>query len=102
MTDADRRRTSLFARRSWGETSRIAAILRKETVGGALLLGGALIALIWSNSPWSGGYQALRESTVGPAALHLDLQPGHLGRRRPAGDLLLRRRSGAQTRVRRR
>ncbi|MFI1194471.1 Na+/H+ antiporter NhaA [Micromonospora sp. NPDC020750] len=73
MTDAPRRRTSLFARRSWGETSRISAILRKETVGGALLLAGALLALIWSNSPWSNGYQALRDLRFGPAALHLDL-----------------------------
>ncbi|MFF5174459.1 Na+/H+ antiporter NhaA [Micromonospora sp. NPDC000089] len=73
MTDADRRRTSLFARRSWGETSRISAILRKETVGGALLLAGALLALIWSNSPWSGGYQSVRDLRVGPSALHLDL-----------------------------
>ncbi|MEV4727328.1 Na+/H+ antiporter NhaA, partial [Micromonospora humida] len=63
----------MFARRSWGETSRISTILRKETVGGALLLVAALMALIWSNSPWSGEYQALRDLTVGPAALHLDL-----------------------------
>ncbi len=73
MTDATRRRPSLFARRSWGETSRISAILRKETVGGALLLLGALLALVWSNSPWSDGYRAMRDVTVGPAALHLDL-----------------------------
>ncbi|MGX4654256.1 Na+/H+ antiporter NhaA [Micromonospora sp. SCSIO 07396] len=73
MTNATRRRSSLFARRSWGETSRISAILRRETVGGALLLGGALVALVWSNSPWSGSYQALRDVTLGPAALHLDL-----------------------------
>ncbi|WP_320064363.1 Na+/H+ antiporter NhaA [Micromonospora sp. RTGN7] len=73
MTDAPPRRTSLFARRSWGETSRISAILRKETVGGALLLAGALLALIWSNSPWSDGYQALRDLRIGPAAVHLDL-----------------------------
>ncbi|MFF3857031.1 Na+/H+ antiporter NhaA [Micromonospora sp. NPDC002575] len=73
MTDAPRRRPSLFARRSWGETSRIFGILRRETVGGALLLVGALLALIWSNSPWADGYQALRELRVGPAALHLDL-----------------------------
>ncbi|MFC8619670.1 Na+/H+ antiporter NhaA [Micromonospora purpureochromogenes] len=73
MTDAARRRTSLFARRSWGETRRISAILRKETVGGALLLVGALLALLWSNSPWADGYRALRDLTVGPASLHLDL-----------------------------
>ncbi|GAA4573175.1 Na+/H+ antiporter NhaA [Micromonospora coerulea] len=73
VTDATRRRASLFGRRSWGETRRIFAILRKETVGGALLLAGALLALIWSNSPWSDGYQALRDLPVGPASLHLDL-----------------------------
>ncbi|RKN39609.1 Na+/H+ antiporter NhaA [Micromonospora endolithica] len=76
MTDATRRRPSLFARRSWPETSRISGILRKETVGGALLLVGALLALIWSNSPWSDGYQAVRDFRVGPAALHLDLTLG--------------------------
>ncbi|MGS2616273.1 Na+/H+ antiporter NhaA [Micromonospora sp. LZ34] len=73
MTDATRRRSSLFARRSWTETSRIAEILRRETVGGALLLVGALLALIWSNSPWTDHYEAVRDFRVGPAALHLDL-----------------------------
>ncbi|MEV4545677.1 Na+/H+ antiporter NhaA [Micromonospora echinaurantiaca] len=76
MTDATRRRTSLFARRSWAETSRISEILRRETVGGALLLVGALLALIWSNSPWTEQYQALRDLRLGPAALHLDLSLG--------------------------
>ncbi|MCZ7436694.1 Na+/H+ antiporter NhaA [Micromonospora sp. WMMC241] len=73
MSDADRRSTSLFARRSWSETSRISAILRKETVGGALLLVGAVLALLWSNSPWAESYHSLRDLRVGPAALHLDL-----------------------------
>ncbi|TDC76751.1 sodium:proton antiporter, partial [Micromonospora sp. KC606] len=73
MTDATRRRPRLFARRSWGETRRISAILRRETVGGALLLVGALLALIWSNSPWSEGYESLRSVRLGPASLHLDL-----------------------------
>ncbi|MFG2099783.1 Na+/H+ antiporter NhaA [Micromonospora echinaurantiaca] len=76
MTDATRRRTSLFARRSWAETSRISEILRRETVGGALLLVGALLALIWSNSPWTEQYQALRDLRLGPAVLHLDLSLG--------------------------
>ncbi|MFI6133775.1 Na+/H+ antiporter NhaA [Micromonospora sp. NPDC051141] len=73
MSDADRRSTSLFARRSWSETSRISTILRKETVGGALLLVGAVLALLWSNSPWAESYHSLRDLRVGPAALHLDL-----------------------------
>ncbi|MFG3436061.1 Na+/H+ antiporter NhaA [Nonomuraea sp. NPDC047897] len=66
-------RRTLFDRGSWAEAGRIADILRKETIGGALLLVGAAAALIWANSPWSAGYEALRGVTVGPAALHLNL-----------------------------
>ncbi len=68
-----RRQFVLFGRGSWGETRRIADILRQETVGGALLLAGALAAMIWANSPWAASYDAVREFTIGPAALHLDL-----------------------------
>jgi len=41
----------VLTRGSFAETARIAGILRKETVGGALLLAGTLVALIWINSP---------------------------------------------------
>ncbi|MFI7586289.1 Na+/H+ antiporter NhaA [Spongisporangium articulatum] len=51
----------------------VAEILRTETTGGFLLLIGALVGLGWANSPWSDGYHALLEQTVGPARLHLDL-----------------------------
>ncbi|MDQ1630536.1 MAG: Na+:H+ antiporter, NhaA family [Frankiaceae bacterium] len=64
---------SLFRRGSWTEDNRVAAVLRKETIGGLLLLVGSLVALVWSNSPWSAAYQDLRDTTVGPGALHLDL-----------------------------
>lgn len=47
--------------------------LRRETVGGALLLGAAVIALVWANSPWSASYHALGAVEVGPAALDLHL-----------------------------
>jgi len=67
------RKFVLFGRGSWGEARRISDILRQETVGGALLLAGALAAMIWANSPWAASYDAVREFTVGPAALHLDL-----------------------------
>jgi len=63
----------LFGRGSWPEARRIADILRKETIGGALLMAGALVALVWANSAWSGGYAAMREVTFGPSVLHLDL-----------------------------
>ena len=64
---------ALFRRGSWTETARIAEVLRKETVGGVLLMVGALIALVWANTPWSGTYESLRDTTVGPESLHLHL-----------------------------
>jgi NhaA family Na+:H+ antiporter len=66
----------LLGRGSWPETQRIAGVLRRETVGGALLLVAAAIALVWANSPWSAAYETLRDTRVGPAALHLDLTLG--------------------------
>ena len=76
MTIAPRPPTRLFPRGSWPEASRIAALLRRETVGGALLLAAAVVALVWANSPWADGYIGLRNFTVGPSALHLDLTLG--------------------------
>jgi Na+:H+ antiporter, NhaA family len=66
----------LFSRGSWPETSRVAAVLRRETVGGVLLLVGTVIALVWANSSWSDAYAALRDTRVGPSSLHLDLTLG--------------------------
>ncbi len=66
-------KTKLFSRSSWGEWKRVADILRQETVGGILLLIGAVVALVWANSPWSDTYTAVSEFTIGPHALHLDL-----------------------------
>lgn len=77
MPDNNSRSTprELFARGSWTEASRVSTILRKETVGGALLLLGTVVALAWANSPWSASYDALGEFTVGTDSLglHLDL-----------------------------
>jgi Na+:H+ antiporter, NhaA family len=69
-------RTRLFRRGSWAEDSRIAHLLRQETVGGALLLAGTLVALVWANSPWGASYEALRDLEVGPSALNLHLSLG--------------------------
>src|SRR4051794_41563804 len=66
----------MFSRGSWAETRRIAGILRKETVGGALLLAAAAVALVWANSPWGDAYAALRDTRVGPTSLHLHLSLG--------------------------
>jgi NhaA family Na+:H+ antiporter len=66
----------LFSRGTWTETRRIADVLRKETVGGALLLAATVLALTWANSPWTGAYTDLRDTVVGPHRLHLDLSLG--------------------------
>ncbi|WP_206063133.1 Na+/H+ antiporter NhaA [Nocardioides sp. HDW12B] len=69
-------RRTFLGRGSWAETARIAEVLRQETVGGALLLLGTVVALVWINSPAGDSYVALRDLTVGPSALHLDLTLG--------------------------
>ncbi|SDR73293.1 sodium/proton antiporter, NhaA family [Friedmanniella luteola] len=76
MSHPDARPRPLFGRGSWTEVSRVTALLRRETVGGALLLAATVLALAWANSPWSAGYAALRDLRAGPAALHLDLTLG--------------------------
>jgi NhaA family Na+:H+ antiporter len=70
--------TRLFTRGSWSETRRVISILHKETVGGALLLAAATIALIWANSPWSSAYHALGDLRIGSDdyGLHLNLSLG--------------------------
>ena len=77
MAPPPARLTRLFGRGSWAEARRIADVLRTETVGGLLLLGAAVIALVWANSPWAGLYRSLSELRAGPAAWHLDLTLAH-------------------------
>jgi NhaA family Na+:H+ antiporter len=62
--------------RSRSDTARLAQVLRKETVGGGLLLLATVLALVWANSPWSDSYQAIRDAQFGPAALDLHLSLG--------------------------
>nr|MCW2728873.1 nhaA [Aeromicrobium sp.] len=64
----------LLGRGSWPEASRIAAILRSETIGGVLLIVAALAALVAANL--GDGYAELRDTVVGPSSLHLDLSLG--------------------------
>lgn len=67
----------LFPRPSLAERSALVRILSRETLGGALMLGAAVLALIWANSPWSGTYDAMRDLRFGPAALGLNLDLKH-------------------------
>ncbi len=66
----------LFGRSSRPEARRIAEILRNETVGGVLLLVGAMAAMVWANSAWSESYFDLRDWQIGPDGLHLRLSLG--------------------------
>lgn len=76
MTPAPARSPHVFGRGSWPEARRIADVLRKETIGGVLLLAGAVAALVWANSPWADSYESVRSFTFGPQVLHLNLSVG--------------------------
>ena len=43
----------------------LADFLAKETASAVVLLGAAMIALIWANSPWDGAYRSLWTSQLG-------------------------------------
>ncbi len=66
----------LFERAGAAELARVNELLRRETVGGALLVVAAAIALVWANSSWSDAYESVRDAQVGPSALHLHLSLG--------------------------
>ncbi|MFP5283023.1 MAG: Na+/H+ antiporter NhaA, partial [Actinomycetes bacterium] len=59
----------LFSPATDRETRTIADILRQETVGGALMLAAAVVALLWANLG-SSSYEAVRHVELGP----LDVQ----------------------------
>ena len=67
---------TVLGRGSYSEVLRIGEILRKETVGGMLLVAAAVIAIIWANSPISESYFALRDYKVGYEPWHLELSLG--------------------------
>lgn len=70
-------RRSLFPNRgSYTEAVRIGALLRKETVGGVLLVVFAVVGIVWANSPWAEGYFALRDFEIGYEPWHLKLSLG--------------------------
>lgn len=64
MSRAQRVRSLLHGYSKWATT---------ETVGGLLLLGAAVIALAWANSPWADSYSAISSFKAGPQSLHLHL-----------------------------
>jgi Na+:H+ antiporter, NhaA family len=68
---------TILGRGSYPEFLRISELLRKETVGGILLLVATVAALVWANSPAAESYFAIRDFQVGIEALHLNLSIGH-------------------------
>ena len=50
--------------------------LKNETVGGLLLMGAAVFALVWANSNWASSYESLVSFEVGPESLVLHLSLG--------------------------
>ena len=63
-------------RGSYREVLRVGEILRKETIGGLLLVVAALVAIVWANSPLTDSYFALRDFEVGYEPWHLRLSLG--------------------------
>ena len=70
------RKNTIFSRGSYPEVVRLSELMRKETVGGILLLIATVAALIWANSPAADGYFAIRDFKIGFEALHLELSIG--------------------------
>ncbi len=64
----------IFSPGSPREASRIAEWLRRETVGGFLLIGAAVVGMVAANS--TDVYARVRDTVLGPAVLHLDLTVG--------------------------
>jgi NhaA family Na+:H+ antiporter len=61
-----RQKKRAFPRILGRERAFLADTLRAETTGGLLLLGAAVIALVWANSPWQDAYHHLRDTQLGP------------------------------------
>jgi NhaA family Na+:H+ antiporter len=56
-------------RTSPDEENFLASLLRQETVGGAVMLAAALVAVIWANSPWAEAYESIQRWQLGPLDL---------------------------------
>jgi len=70
----DRRRSTT----SFAPTRALREFLTTEAAGGVLLVGAAVAALVWANSPWRGGYETLWRTEIGASigrwGLRLDLR----------------------------
>ena len=62
---------ALFERPPLSERNRALEVLRDETIGGLLLLGAAIVAMAWANSPWASSYASLTQVELGVGHLRL-------------------------------
>ena len=87
MPHADRTNERAEIRRTWAQgegplrrrlVRPIQAFLHEESAGGVLLLGAAVAALAWANSPWGAGYERLWHTRLsirlGPWGISEDLR----------------------------
>jgi Na+:H+ antiporter, NhaA family len=62
-------RPRVLRRLEAGEDTFLGDLFRRETVGGAVALLAAALAVLWANSPWGAAYDDLRALEVGPLDL---------------------------------
>ncbi|WOC12173.1 Na+/H+ antiporter NhaA [Gordonia sp. MP11Mi] len=66
----------VFQRGPIAETRRVIELLRRETIGGLLLVAAAIVAIVMANTPLADVYETLRDTKIGYAPWHLDLTVG--------------------------
>jgi NhaA family Na+:H+ antiporter len=71
-----RAKRGLWKKLTKSESGWVSETLRNETVGGALLLISALVALVLANSPLQDWFFELRNTKIGPESIHLNLSVG--------------------------
>ncbi len=59
-------RRLLFPNSTPGETTFTGEMLRKETIGGTVVLVAAVLAVVWANSPLGDLYESIRTLKIGP------------------------------------
>ena len=59
----------LLAKSTEAEETFVGRLLRQETVGGAVVLVAAVVAVVWANSPVADAYEAVRHFRIGPLDL---------------------------------
>src|SRR5271163_626344 len=79
-TDLDGNAANYAGRTAWARSvaAPVRDFLGTETGGASVLLAGAVLALLWANSPWSHSYESLWSTrlavTIGHSGISLDLR----------------------------